>query len=101
VIARVWRGWARADQAEVYDAHYRSEVLESLQGVPGFVEARLLRRIVDDEVEFVSPTFFESLDAIRTFAGPDYELAVVAAPARQALTRYDNTVTHYDLSFTT
>ena len=101
MIARVWRGWAPADQADVYDAHYRSEVLESLQDVPGFVEARLLRRLVGNEVEFVSLTFFEDLDAVRAFAGADYATAVVAEPARGVLIRFDETVAHYDLSFAT
>jgi heme-degrading monooxygenase HmoA len=101
MIARVWRGWAPADQADVYDAHYRSEVLESLQGVPGFVDARLLRRLVGHEVEFISLTFFEDLDAVRAFAGADYATAVVAEPAREVLIRFDETVAHYDLSFTT
>jgi heme-degrading monooxygenase HmoA len=101
MIARVWRGWARAEQADLYDAHYRSEVLASLQGVPGFVGARLLRRPVGDEVEFVSLTLFDDLDAVRAFAGADYETAVVAEPARRVLSRFDETVAHYDTSFAT
>jgi heme-degrading monooxygenase HmoA len=97
MIARMWRGWARVDTADDYDAHYRSEVRDSLEAVPGFVEARLLRRTVGDEVEFVSLTFFTDLDAVRSFAGDDYETAVVAPAARKALTRYDETVTHYEI----
>jgi heme-degrading monooxygenase HmoA len=101
MIARVWRGWAPANQADAYDRHYRTEVLETLQEVPGFVGARLLRRVVGEEVEFVSLTLFEDLGAVRNFAGPDYETAVVAEPARKVLTRFDETVAHYDTSFAT
>jgi len=101
MIARVWRGWAPSNQADAYDRHYRTEVLETLQEVPGFVGARLLRRVVGDEVEFVSLTLFEDLEAVRNFAGPDYETAVVAEPARKVLTRFDETVAHYDTSFAT
>jgi heme-degrading monooxygenase HmoA len=101
VIARMWRGWARADQADAYEAHYQTEVRESLEKVPGFIAARLLRREVGDEVEFVSLTFFDDLDALRAFAGALYETAVVADEARQVLVRYDDTVTHYDVPFTT
>lgn len=97
MIARVWRGWTSADQADAYNAHYSTEVRESLQSVPGFVEARLLRRATGAEVEFVSITFFTDLEAVRSFAGPDYEKAVVAEPARKALSHYDETVTHYDV----
>jgi heme-degrading monooxygenase HmoA len=97
----LWKGWARPELADRYELHYRSEVLEHLQGVAGFVGARLLRRHVGDEVEFVSLTFFDDLDAVRAFAGPAYETAVVAAPARRVLTRFEETVAHYETSFTT
>jgi len=101
MITRVWRGWARPELADQYEAHYRSEVLEHLQGVAGFVGARLLRRPVGDEVEFVSLTFFADLDAVRAFAGPSYETAVVAPLAHQILTHYEESVTHYATPFTT
>jgi heme-degrading monooxygenase HmoA len=101
MITRVWRGWARTDVADAYDRYYRTEVLEVLQGVPGFLGARLLRRVVGDEVEFFSLTFFDDLEAVRSFAGPGYETAVVAEPAREVLTRFDSTVAHYDTSFAT
>ena len=78
MITRVWRGWAPADRAQDYERHYRCEVLPVLQGVAGFEGARLLRRTIAGETEFVSLTFFDDLDAIRAFAGPDYETAVVA-----------------------
>lgn len=101
MITRLWRGWASADQAEQYHQHYRDEVLTSLEGVPGFLGARLLRRGVGDEIEFVSLTSFEDLDAMRSFAGPDYDQAVVAEPARKVLTRFDATVTIYETAFAT
>jgi heme-degrading monooxygenase HmoA len=109
MIARMWRGWARsAADADAYESHYRSEVLDSLQGVDGFVGARLLRRAVGDggapgaagEVELTSVTFFDDLDAVRRFAGPGYEIAVVAEGARRVLSRFDEHVTHHDVAFT-
>jgi antibiotic biosynthesis monooxygenase (ABM) superfamily enzyme len=71
VITRMWRGWTRSTEADRYDQHYRSEVLATLRQVPGFRGARLLRRTVGEETEFVSLTSFDGLDAIRSFAGPD------------------------------
>jgi heme-degrading monooxygenase HmoA len=96
VITRLWRGWARADQADRYERHYRAEVLDTLGQVAGFRGARLLRRTVGAETEFVSLTFFDDLDAVRGFAGPDYERAVVAGEARQVLIRFDEQVGHYE-----
>jgi heme-degrading monooxygenase HmoA len=99
VITRVWRGWAPADRAQDYERHYRSEVLSVLKGVPGFEGARLLQRTSDGETEFVSLTFFDDLDAVRAFAGPDYEIAVVADEARAVLSRFEDRVRHYDTAF--
>jgi heme-degrading monooxygenase HmoA len=69
MIARVWRGWTLAEQADRYDRHYRSEVVGALRGVPGFRGARLLRRTVGRETEFVSLTFFDDLEAVRGSSG--------------------------------
>jgi heme-degrading monooxygenase HmoA len=95
----MWRGWTRTDDADEYDRHYRSEVLSTLRQVPGFRGARLLRRTVDHETEFVSLTFFDTIDAIRLFAGDDHETAVVGAEARRVLVRFDARVLHYDVAF--
>ena len=95
----MWCGWTRADQADRYERHYRSEVVASLGHVPGFRGARLLRRTVGAETEFVSLTFFDDLDAIRGFAGSDVETAVVAGEARELLVRFDERVSHYETAF--
>jgi heme-degrading monooxygenase HmoA len=99
VVTRMWRAWTRSHEADRYDQHYRSEILSTLRQVPGFRGARLLRRTIGDETEFVSLTYFDDLDAIRRFAGPDYETAVVAEKARKVLTRYDTHVCHYETTF--
>jgi len=87
MIARIWRGWAPLATADDYQRHYETEVSGHLRAVSGFRGARLLRRDDGPEVMFTSITFFTSLDAIRGFAGDDYELAVVEETARQALSR--------------
>ena len=89
MIARIWRGWAPLATADDYQRHYETEVSGRLRAVSGFRCARLLRRQDGPEVMFTSITFFISLDAIRGFAGDDYELAVVEEAARQALSRWD------------
>jgi heme-degrading monooxygenase HmoA len=94
----MWRGWARSQVADRYEAHYRSEVVSELSQVPGFRGAQLLRRTAGDETEFVSLTFFDDLDAVRGFAGGDYERAVVADAAREVLTRFDDRVVHYEVA---
>ena len=99
MIVRMWRGWTKGPDADRYERHYRAVVLSSLRGVPGFRGARLLRREVAEETEFVSLTFFEDLGAIKAFAGKDYDKAVVGGEARQVLVRFDARARHYDLAF--
>jgi heme-degrading monooxygenase HmoA len=93
----MWRGWTRTSEADEYDQHYRSVVSSTLREVPGFRGARLLRRSIGDETEFVSVTFFETLDAVRRFAGDDHDAAVVTEEARQVLIRFDDRVMHYEV----
>ena len=71
---------------------------EHLQQVAGFCGARLLRRHDGDEVMFTSITFFTSMDDVRAFAGEDPEQAVVEDAARRALTRWDERVTHHEVT---
>src|SRR6516225_5673016 len=97
MIARIWRGWALPATADDYQRHYESEVSDHLQAVSGFRGARLLRCDDGQEVMFTSITYFVSMDAVRAFAGDDYEQAVVEDAAQQALSRWDDRVAHHDV----
>src|SRR5207245_10268774 len=94
----MWRGWARQATADDYQRHYESEVSGNLRSVDGFRGARLLRQDDGHEVMFTSITFFTGLDAVRAFAGDDYERAVVEAEARRALSRWDERGSHHDVA---
>src|SRR6266508_673892 len=98
MIARIWRGWASTATADHDQHHYESEVAEHLQQVAGFCGARLLRRHDGEEVMFTSITFFASMDDVHAFAGEDPEQAVVEDTARRALTRWDERVTHHEVT---
>ena len=98
MIARIWRGWAPQATAGDYQHHYESEVSRHLQGVDGFRGGRLLRHDDGPEVMFTSVTFFTGLDAVRGFAGEDYEQAVVEDTARRVLSRWDERVSHHDVA---
>ena len=98
MIARIWRGWAPQATADDYQRHYESEVSSHLRGVDGFRGARLLRQDVGQEVMFTSVAFFTSIDAVRGFAGEDYEQVVVEETARRALSRWDEQVSHHEVA---
>jgi len=98
-VARLWRGFTEPGNADAYERLLREEILPGIARVPGYLGARLLRRAMGDEVEFVTLTMFRSLDAVRAFAGPDYETAVIPAVARKLLRRFDSTAAHYEAVF--
>jgi heme-degrading monooxygenase HmoA len=100
MIGRLWRGWTTVENADTYERLLRQHVLPGIHRVDGYQGAYLLRQDGKDEVEFVTVTFFESLDAVRAFAGTDYTRAVVPAEARQLLIRFDETSLHYQVIMT-
>jgi heme-degrading monooxygenase HmoA len=67
------------------------------RGIPGYRGVQLLRREIGNEVEFITLMRFESLDAVRIFAGEDYEAAFVPPKARELLVRFDNRSQHYKI----
>jgi heme-degrading monooxygenase HmoA len=97
MIARVWSAQTTAAHAPAYADHLRSRVLPTLAGVPGYAGAMLLERPASGGVEVVVLTFWESLDAVRGFAGADLEGAVVADDAAALLTQFDRRVRHYEV----
>ena len=74
----------------------RTSILPGIHRIAGYKGSYVLRRDAGEEVEFITITFWESLDAIRAFAGPDYEQCVIAPEAAHLLTRHDERSTHYD-----
>jgi len=99
MICRIWHGWTTHANADKYEALLRSEIFAGIQGrkIPGFLEIDLLRRERESETEFVTIMWFESLDAVRTFAGTDYEVAVVPPAARPVLSHFDARSAHYEV----
>ena len=98
-IARVWHGWTAPAKADAYEQLLRNVIFVRIAGraIPGFRGIQLLRRDVPGEVEFVTEMWFDSLDAVRAFAGEDYEAAVVPAEARALLSRFDERSAHYEV----
>jgi heme-degrading monooxygenase HmoA len=97
VIARVWHGWTTPENADAYEEFLRTIMFPSIHRVPGFLCADLLRNDLDGEVAFITVTRFDSLDAVRAFAGDDYEQAVIEPEARALLSRYDERSEHYEV----
>lgn len=92
MIARTWHGWTDPEHAEAYQRLLIGEIVPGIMArrIPGLVKFQVHRRnLADGEVEFTTVMWFESLGAVRAFAGEDYEAAVVPAAARALLRRFD------------
>ena len=99
MICRIWHGWTTPANADAYERLLREEIFTGIarRNIDGFQRIELLRRPLGREVEFVTIMWFSSLDAVRTFAGDDYERAVVPPAARAVLARFDERSAHYEV----
>jgi heme-degrading monooxygenase HmoA len=97
MIVRVWRGYASAATQDAYPKHLLENVRPKLERLAGFRGLMLLRRPTGEEIEYLVLTHWQSMDAVRAFAGDDPERAVVEPEARVALVRFDDLVTHYEV----
>jgi heme-degrading monooxygenase HmoA len=99
VISRHWTGVAKAERAEDYISHLKSDTFPKLAKIDGFVSASVLRREVEDGIEFRVVTQWESWHAITQFAGKDPGAAVVPEIVQAMMERFDQRVVHYEVAF--
>ncbi|HEX2136140.1 MAG TPA: antibiotic biosynthesis monooxygenase [Microvirga sp.] len=99
MIGRVWHGFTTPQHADAYEALLKTEVFPGIlaKNVDGFRRIELFRRPAGEEVEFMTVMWFASLEAVRAFAGEDYEAAYVPAKARALLARFDERAQHYEV----
>ena len=99
MISRVWHGWTTPANADVYESLLKNEILVGIQKrqIDGFHGMQLLRRNLGAEDELLKIMWFDDIEAVRTFAGEDYEAAVVPPKARKLLSRFDQRSQHYQV----
>lgn len=99
MISRIWHGWTTPENADAYEALLQEEILVGIaaRNIPGFRKIQVLRRSLGAEVEFITIMEFESIEAVRAFAGDDHEVSVVPPKARALLSRFDTRSQHYDI----
>jgi Antibiotic biosynthesis monooxygenase len=101
MIARHWRGWTKHENADAYERLLRETVLPGLKKIAGYRGGYVFRSEGPDETEFVVVNLFESLEAVRSFAGPDYAVPVFEPEARELLSKIEPTARHYDVRVNT
>ena len=102
MIARTWRGWVDTARAADYVEYLDRTGLSAYAATPGNLGAHLLRRDLDDgRTEVVTLSFWESMDAVRRFAGDDPSQAVFYPEDDDYLVGRETTVTHFDVPWST
>jgi antibiotic biosynthesis monooxygenase (ABM) superfamily enzyme len=100
MIARLWKGWTTPEHADAYEKLLRETVLPGLQQFAGYRGGYILRQDGNEEVEFAVLNLFDSLDAVRAFAGPDYTVPVFEPEARQLLSKVEPIARRYEVKAT-
>ncbi|MEM9627793.1 MAG: antibiotic biosynthesis monooxygenase [Pseudomonadota bacterium] len=101
-VKRIWHGWTTPENADRYERLLNDEVFPGIQAknIRGCRGVELLRRELDDEVEFVTIMTFDSIQSVIEFQGDDYERCYVPDAAQRVLKRWNQTCDHYQLKKT-
>ncbi len=99
MIARIWHGWTKPENADEYERLLEYEIIPEIaaKNIKGYRSIEVLRRPLADEVEFITIMRFDSLELVRQFVGEDYEIAHVPEAAQQVLERWDKRSQHYEI----
>ena len=97
MIARHWRGWTEVQDADAYERLLKEKVLPSLRNVEGYRGGYILRSDGPREVEFVVLNLFDSLEAVKRFAGPEYAVPVFEPEAKRLLCKIEPVAMHYEV----
>jgi antibiotic biosynthesis monooxygenase (ABM) superfamily enzyme len=97
MIARIWHGWTKRQDARVYEELLRNEIFPAIaqRNIEGYHGAKLFIREDGDEVEFVTLLRFDSMEGIKKFAGENQSKPVIYPKAEALLTRMDECSQHY------
>ncbi len=97
MIARVWHGATKPEHADAYESMLKPELLPGVGKILGYRSSYLLRREGKGEVEFITIMLWDSIDAIRDFAGPDYEVSIIPEERKKYLSKHDDKAAHYEV----
>jgi len=99
MIARIWHGCTSFENAKSYEELLKHEIFKGIAAkkIKGYKKIELLKRELQDECEFTTIMWFETIDAVKAFMGEDYETAYVLPQAQQLLKRYDKKSIHYEV----
>jgi heme-degrading monooxygenase HmoA len=97
VIARIWHGYTKPENAAAYEKTLKPELLPGISKIKGYRGSYLLKKVSETEVEFCTIMLWDSIDDIRAVAGQNYEIAIIPENRRHYLVRYEERATHYEV----
>jgi antibiotic biosynthesis monooxygenase (ABM) superfamily enzyme len=97
MIARIWHGYTTPEHADAYETMLKPELLPGIGKIPGYRGGIVLRRPLGDEVEFITIMVWDSLEALKAVAGPNYAVAIIPEDRLKHLSRYDKQSAHYEI----
>ena len=99
MVLRIWHGYTTKPNADVYENLLKTEIFPEIENkkITGYKRIQLLRRELDEEVEFTTIMWFEKIESVIAFVGEDYEQVYVPANARKVLSRFDKKSVHCEL----
>ena len=99
MVGRIWHGWTKPENADKYERLLKEDIFPGIaaKNVAGYKSIQLFRRTLESEIEFITIMWFDSWDAVKEFAGEDYETAYVPPGAREVLERFDMRSQHYEI----
>ena len=99
MISRIWHGYTTPENAPIYEDLLLGTVIPAIRAmeISGLKGIHVLKRELEEEFEFITVMWFDSLDSVRSFVKGDYEVAHVPEEARAVLSRFDGRSQHYDV----
>ena len=99
MIARIWHGWTKRQDAKAYEEMLRDEIFPGIaqRNIKGYHGAELFIREEGDEAEFVTLLRFDSMEEVKEFAGENQSKPVIYPKAEVLLTRMDEHSRHYQI----
>jgi heme-degrading monooxygenase HmoA len=97
MIARIWHGVVAGEHADAYYAFLQRSGIPDYRKTPGNLGVQVLRRIEGDRAHFLLTSFWESLEAIRAFAGDEVERAYYYPEDQNYLLEFEPFVTHHEV----
>jgi hypothetical protein len=100
MVSRVWHCYTTPEKADAFETLLKTEIFIGIQNrkIEGYKGVQLFRRLLNVEVEFVTVMWFDSFDSVRSFAGENYEEAIIHSKVAAFLTRFDERSQHYEIT---